>query len=313
MLTFKIAKYDHLFLFFYNILTHNLIMPVRRSSRIKAKAKRGKPARASRAATGTDMGYLSILINPFSTSTMAPKLLDGKVPRTSGVRLRSTGELSCNTAGPSMIALIPGLSNSICWNLDGATVVAPSAFGGHVGTVSDRANVQKGRIVSAGLRLSLINNADQNDGYWEAARIPIGSSDFTINSTTGLATFGFISDETRNLSQYQTYQTGKIRDIHRIQFDLSSQDTEHDYNSLVASAGGEMIDIKYDVVVIKINGRTGVGTDPTKLMYDTISNQELVYKEDTALARLMTKTKRSTMYNMMLQKQVKELPAYSLA
>lgn len=280
-------------------------MPVRRSKRIKAKG-------AMSSTTG-DVGYLSILVNPFSTSTMAPKLLDGKISRSSGIRLRSTGELTCYTSGPTMIALIPGLSNSICWNLDGATVVAPNAFSGHVGTSTDRALVQKARLVSVGLRLTLINNADQNDGYWEAARIPISASDFAIDATTGKATFGFIADETKNLSQYQTYQSGKIRDLHRIQFDLASQDTEHDYNNIVASAGSEMIDTKFDVVVIKINGRTGVGVDPTKLMYDTISNQEVVYKEDTALARLMTKTRRSTAYNAMLNRQVKELPAYSLA
>lgn len=277
-------------------------MKVRRSKRIATKSM----------SRGTDTGYLSILVNPFSTSTMAPKLLDGKVPRTSGLRLRSTGEITCNTAAPTMIALLPGLSNSLCYNVDGTTVVVPPAFGGHVGTTADRANVQRGRVVSAGLRLTLINNADQNDGYWEAARIPVSSTDFTIDATTGVAKFNFIAATSTNLSQYQTYQTGKVRDLHRIQFDLSSQDTEHDYNNLTASAGGEMIDTRYDVVVIKINGRTGTGVDPTKLMYDSISNQEVVYKENTALARLMTKTKRSTVYNMMLQKQIKELPAYSL-
>lgn len=281
-------------------------MPVARRTRAKGTRKKTAPR-------GGESGYLNILVNPFSTSTMAPKLLDGKVTRTSGIRLRSTGELSCYTSGPSMIALIPGLSNSVCWNIDGSTVVAPGAFGGHVGTTTDRALVQKCRLVSVGLRLTLINNADQNDGYWEAARIPVSAADFTVNSTTGLATFGFISDETKNLSQYQTYQTGKIRDLHRIQFDLASQSTEHDFNLVVASAGAEMLDTTFDVVVIKINGRTGSGIDPTKLMYDTISNQEVVYKEDTALSRLMTKTKRSPMFNGMLAKQVKELPAYSLA
>lgn len=282
-------------------------MPVRRSKRIKASSARKAPTSQG------DVGYLSILVNPFSTSTMAPQLLDGKITRTSGIRLRSTGEITCFTSGPSMIALIPGLSNSICYNIDGSTVVSPVAFPGHVGSSTDRGLLSRARLVSVGLRLTLINNADQNDGYWEAARIPVSPSDFTVDSTTGRATFGFIADETKSLSQYQTYQTGKIRDLHRIQFDLASQDTEHDYNTIVSSAGSEMIDAKFDVVVIKINGRTGVGTDPTKLMYDTISNQEVVYKEDTALARLMTKTKRSTAYNAMLNRQVKELPAYSLA
>lgn len=280
-------------------------MQLRRSKRIRE--------RQLKMSRSTDMGAMSILINPFSTSTMAPKLPDGKVPRTSGIRLRNTGELACSITGPSMIALIPGLSNALCWNISGAaTVAAPAAFSGHIGTVADRANVQKGRIVSAGMRLSLLNNADENDGYWEACRMPVSASDFTIDATTGLARLNFLVDATKNLSQYQTYQTGKIRDLHRIQFDLSSQDTEHDYNTLLAAAAGDMVDTRFDVVIVKINGRLGTGVSPTRLMYNCISNQELVYKEDTALARLMTKTKRSPVFNAMIQKQVKELPAYSL-
>lgn len=260
-----------------------------------------------------DMSYMSIMVNPFSTSVMAPKLLDGKAPRTSGIRLRQTGEITCNLTTPTIIALIPGLSNGICYNVSGTTTVtAPGIFGGHVGTVADRANVEKARVVSTGLRLTLVNNADQNDGYWEAARVPVKLSDFTVNSTTGLATYNLASDVYRNLSQYQTYQSGKIRDLHRIQFDLASTDPDHDYNNMVASAGTEMIDNRFDIVLIKINGRQGAGVVPTKLLFDNLSNQEVVYVENTALARLMTKTRRSPLWDVMIQRQVKELPAYGL-
>lgn len=49
----------------------------------------------------------------------------------------------------------------------------------------DRANVKLAHIVSVGLRLTMINNSDQNEGYWEAARISVQPSDFTVDAVTG--------------------------------------------------------------------------------------------------------------------------------
>jgi hypothetical protein len=45
--------------------------------------------------------------------------------------------------------------------------------------------VKLARIVSVGLRLTMINNSDQNEGYWEAARISVQPSDFTVDAVTG--------------------------------------------------------------------------------------------------------------------------------
>lgn len=285
---------------------------MRRSARVYRPKRKTAPRRKK--VTMTEAKSLVSLVNPFTTSSLAPKLLDGKASRTSGFRLRNTGNITCSLTAPTVICLIPGLSNVVCWNSSGSTTVTlPSPFAGHLGSSADRAVVVKARLVSSGLRLTLVNNADQNDGYWEAARLPVKSSDFTVNATTGVVTFTPASTTSTDLSQYQTYQSGKIRDLHRMQFDISSQDDDHEYTSIIEPPTvPSSLDPNWDVVFIKIYGRQGAGSVPTSLMYDAIANQEVVYNENTALSRLMTKTSRSPYYNAMMARQVRTLPAHRI-
>lgn len=233
--------------------------------------------------------YTKSLLDPFDKGMSQPKLLDGKVARSSGIRLRATGEITCNISGSTYIALFPGASNVLCWRVDSDPLVAevtPVEFQGHLDTIADRANVKAVRTVGTALRLSLVNSADQNEGYWEAARIPTSALDFSFSGTgTSLAqTLGNL-----DLSNYQTYLTGKLRDIHRYQFKLNAIDNDIDFSRILTEPPevSQFVSEQWDTIIIKIHGRVEVGA-PSMLMYDCISCQEVIYKENTALARLMT-------------------------
>lgn len=291
--------------------------------------------------------YTKSLLDPFDKGMSQPKLLDGKVARSSGIRLRATGEITCNGSGSTYVALIPGASNVVCWRVDDDPAipeVTPTPFQGHLDATADRANIKGVRTVGTALRLSLVNSADQNEGYWEAARIPTNALDFSFTAlqgasvadgsfvvgvlytielvgTTDFVAIGAASDTVGvqftatgvggagtgtatittfntavsltmgdlDLSNYQTYITGKLRDIHRMQFKLNAVDNDINFARFLTEPAvvDEFITEDWDTILIKVHGRVEVGA-PSMLMYDCISAQEVIYKENTALARLMT-------------------------
>lgn len=254
--------------------------------------------------------YTKSLLDPFDKGMSQPKLLDGKVARSSGIRLRATGEITCNSTGSTYIALIPGMSNVLCWRVDDdgmiPEVTAPP-FQGHLDSVADRENVKMVRTVGTALRLSLVNSADQNEGYWEAARIPTSALDFNFTMTdpgdpdpAGDGSLPAIPPTYNSavymplgnldLSNYQTYLTGKLRDIHRYQFKLNAIDNDIDFSRFIGNEPfpeNNFVSEQWDTIILKIHGRVEVGA-PSMIMYDCISAQEVIYKENTALARLMT-------------------------
>jgi hypothetical protein len=242
--------------------------------------------------------YTKSLLDPFDKGMSQPKLLDGKVARSSGIRLRATGEIVCNGLGSTYIALVPGASNVLCWRVDddpGVAEVTPTPFQGHLDSVEDRANVKCTRIVGTALRLSLVNSADQNEGYWEAARIPTSNLDFSFTEPDPIGDPGVVNTAVSltlgdvDLSNYQTYLTGKLRDIHRYQFKLNAIDNDITFARMLTEppAVDQFASEQWDTVIIKVHGRAEVGA-PSMMMYDCISAQEVIYKENTALARLMT-------------------------
>lgn len=242
--------------------------------------------------------YTKALLDPFDKGMSQPKLLDGKVARSSGIKLRATGEITCNSAGSTYIALIPGVSNVLCWRVDNDPLVpevTPTPFGGHLDSLADRENVKATRIVGTGLKLSLVNSADQNEGYWEAARVPTSALDFNFTEPDPVGAPGVTNTALSltlgdvDLSNYQTYITGKLRDIHRYQFKLNAIDNDIDFLKILTEPPTieQFVSEQWDSIIIKIHGRVEIGA-PSMLMYDCISSQEVIYKENTALARLMT-------------------------
>jgi hypothetical protein len=248
---------------------------------------------ASKAPPNQMQAYTKSLLDPFDKTISQPKLLDGKVARSSGIRLRATGEITCNGTGTTYIAIFPGASNVIAWQVDEtAGPLTPMPFAGHLDTVSDRANIKAVRTVGAALRLSLVNSADQNEGYWEAARVPTNHLDFSFEGTTTAVSLPMGGPGVNlDLSNYATYLKGKLRDIHRYQFKLNAIDNDIKFSRMVTEppTTESMVSEQWDTIILKIHGRVEAGA-PSMIMYDCISAQEVIYKENTALARLMTST-----------------------
>jgi hypothetical protein len=261
--------------------------------------------------------YVSMLLDPFDADVQHPKLLDGKVSRSAGIKLRATGTVACDPVATTWFALIPGMSHALLFKTAPSVDTSPPPFFGHLGSVIDRTYVKQARIVGAGLRLTLINNADQNEGYWEAARVPFNLSEFLgADGTTGvLALPAFLTGE-MDLSNHATYQTGKLRDLHRYQFKLNSVDTEHVFSDFsdanVAPNTDVFLDQAWDMVLVKVHGRADA-TSPSVLMYESVSNQEVIYQENTALARLMTKSPRLAKFQDVLEQTKYDLAAVQIS
>lgn len=274
--------------------------------------------------TASDAAQVAILTDPFSLISQ-PKLWDGKKQSSSGIRLRATGELTLSQTGPTYLCLVPGHSTALAWQTDPSTAYYNSPFKGHLATTVDRNNVKLARIVSSGMRLTMINNSDQNEGYWEAARISVQPSDFDIDVVTGalrykpirptdplLASTGLTGSNPIPdiiLSNHQTYQTGKLRDIEKLQFKLNSVDNEHDFAPIFEPPTSDMfLDQSFDIILLKLHGRQQ-NTGATQLMYDAVSNQEVIYVEDTSLARLMTLNMKVPNYDYILENSNVRMPA----
>lgn len=283
---------------------------------------------SSIATTASDAAQVAILTDPFSLVSQ-PKLWDGKKQASSGLRLRTTGELTLSQLGPSYLCIVPGLSTVLAWESDLRTDHFNVPFRGHLATIVDRKNVKLARLVSAGLRLTMINNSDQNEGYWEAARISVQPSDFTVDAVTGALRYTLTQPTDPNvpgtgisgsnpvpdipLSNHQTYQSGKLRDLEMMQFKLNSVDNEHDFTPIFEPPTTSMfLDETFDMLLIKLHGRAQ-STGPTQLMFDAVSNQEVIYLEDTSLARLMTLNSKVPNYDYILENSNDRLPAEKIS
>lgn len=287
--------------------------------------------------------YMESLINPFSMKVKAPKLLDGEVKYTAGIKLRATGEIVCSTTGNTNIILFPGLTNVICYctaptgDDDTAAPLVPpltdpvnidsTIFRHHISTDSDRATVRLARLTGAGVRFFLTNSAEEDDGYWEACRLTAhnyqGNLFFKNDTTntylgTGLAKVLATDYEQINNS---TYQFGQLRDFHKYVFKLNSQDNDHKFSpvsSLNASAPVESQAMAYtdisqwDMIFIKIRGRRNAAS-PSVLRFDSVANQEIVYAENSPLSRMMDENVRNPNIEGYLEYSRVALPAFQIA
>lgn len=68
------------------------------------------------------------------------------------------------------------------------------------------------------------------------------------------------------LSNNQTYQSGKLRDLETVQFKLNSVDNEHDFTPIFEPPRADMfLDQSHDMILIKLHGRQQ-NAGPTQLM-----------------------------------------------
>lgn len=241
--------------------------------------------------------YVRSLADPFDTTVSNPKLLDGRIERTAGLRFRANGDITCKTSGYTYIALLNGYNNVMCYQAEGSDDdpvnqfnKSPAQFTGFYETADNRAMISQARNFSAGLRLTLQNAPDTSDGMFEAIRVPFAVGGFSWGGTGGVAYQGNIVMTAAQLvssfagaSDNPTYQAGRLRDLNRYMFRLNYRNGElpfHFYN-------GYDTTVYMDVIIIRIKGRQVTG-QPSVLMYETVSLKEIEYKEGTIASRLQT-------------------------
>lgn len=240
--------------------------------------------------------YVRTLLDPFDQTFSQPKLFDGSVTRSSGLKFRQTGNFNLDATGAdNYIVIVPGFSNGFCWWRTGdATFNVTTPYPTHLGTTTDRGNLRRVRLVSSAVKLSLLNSSDDNEGYWEAVRIPVESltlQDFTAPVGEDYRIRPVTGSQPTNLANYQSFQTGRLRDLHRFLFKINSVAPDHPFTEVLPAATPPAVtqcyDNNFDCIVIRLIGRVDAVT-PSMIQYDFVSNQEIVYKDDTVMARLAT-------------------------
>lgn len=287
--------------------------------------------------------YMESLINPFSVTIKSPKILDGEIKSTAGIKLRATGEIICSPTVNTNIILFPGLTNVICYcteptglDNDGGPLVSPgiltdpvkingAVFKQHLSSVPDRSVVRLARLTGAGARFFLTNSAEEDDGYWEACRVTNHSTSrdvFFKELSVGHIGAGVLKAVATDfdLANNNSYQFGTLRDIHKFVFKLNSEDNDHKFSSVsglntVTSTDTDnfvsaLTDMdQWDMIFIKIRGRRNVQS-PSVLRFDTVANQELVYSENSPLSRMMDESPRDPRMEAFFEYSRVDLPAF---
>lgn len=251
--------------------------PTTRSSRKKPVKKAVTTRRRNMA--GRAAGELAAFHNPFTKLSQQPRIPDGKATSSLGVRCQSVKNFKVNhvdsnglSADTMHIFLFPGVSSSVVvYNTpvphisqsqnrdfyvmgykDHAPMYGPEGYDWwkgdgtiHEGVMTNTKQISKWRLVSAGLKLSLINNDESNDGWFEAVRINncMAGDDFmmtTMNNsfssfdTAVVPSLKFaqgIKDAT-SLVEEQSYQTGLLKDIHKYTFNLHPTTDQIEFKTL---------------------------------------------------------------------------------
>lgn len=260
--------------------------------------------------------YTASFIDPFNVQFPQPKILDGSVTRSSGIKFRQTGNITLDAAGgDNWLVLLPGFSAGFYYRSGAGAFNSPLLYTQHLGTTTLRSNLRRVRLVSSALRLSLLNSSDDNEGYWEAVRIPVADlqvadavaptgEDYAIKLANSFAL--------TNLADYPTFQTGRLRDIDRFLFKLNSVAPDHPFKETISSTATLSLkdgyDEFFDMIAIRIVGRIDAVT-PSMIQFDHVCNQEVVYKDDTVMARLMTLNVMVPNMNVILDQTRFLLPA----
>lgn len=253
---------------------------------------------------------MKIVRNPFNVVTDA-RIPDGKCNMSLPVKVQAVQQIDFGGSETEHdFFFFPGLNAGLeHWDVSdfaGSHVVTPIDSHARASSTGAQSNavgqIIQWRTVSAGLRLSLVNNAITNEGWFECARISLpkesDSWSFTQridgNFSSGNYYPGidnadtFIPATRGSLRNHPTYATGKLRDIDQVMFNLKANADVHELNTLKdGSSNNEayrFVDEGFDAIWIRVHGVGG----QTKLLANYVLNQEIVYDEAAELARAMT-------------------------
>lgn len=321
---------------------------------------------------------LAVYVNPWSTATTNPKIPDGKCRLSTGLRLQAVREYLNDDNGEMEFLIFPGCGCGLSANnktVDGdtetdninegtrdllyenhGTFTYQAEAGWNTYSQEKTAAIAKWRLVSQAVRFTLINNADENDGWFEAIRFDL-TNDYgklnikhNANATPPQAwispgkgalggtptgdTFDNLYDNIGNLVEHPSYISGKLRDIHRYQFQLRAVDADHDFRNVdrqyiihedarpsdppptatitpldLSHEAKEMkdalCDFSYDFIYVRIHGRPAAeGVNPTRIMTHVVANQEIMYEQGSAFSRYHTETDASPYFKTVATKLV---------
>ena len=236
-----------------------------------------------------------MFFDPFSNAQLNPKVPDGKPILSSGRRYQKTinrtvgGPLHeaylllqpCITT-PAMLhyrqytPAIAGASETLIQtNLGWLNHLAPQYT--RVATNSrynlDETNIiKKWRVVSQGVHITLMNQSDSNDGWWEAYRLntPCNTNRYVMGERdtpsllNGHQIMLFPKGErwraTGNPVHKQgSYTQGRLRDIHRVAFTLNPNTSDHDFCDVINTV--QQAQSPPDIGTLDGNGETNVWKD----------------------------------------------------
>lgn len=226
-----------------------------------------RSARAPMRSAGSAAAHLAVVRNPFSVATANPVFPDGKANLSAGQRFQVIQEfvLSTTAGQPLVFMLFPGLGNGLTvffsnvtgtvglpytkqigWSMSGSTDSAGVQSYTNAEQNATNGEISRWRVVSQGLRLSLTNNSDQNDGWWETIRFTLpndptlwclsnnlGDNSLTTDYRMNAAYTGVIeSNINGNFADNLSYRSGKLRDIHKTMYQLKPISTTRDFKKV---------------------------------------------------------------------------------
>lgn len=261
---------------------------------------------------------LRVYADPFSIATSNPKIPDGKATSSAGIKLQAVTEFVNDGTGTMDFVMFPGINcGLIGFSISNDPLnYKTMPFSNHISFTEDAGNVSvadgsnkisKWRTVSQGVRFSLVNNSDENDGWWEAIRWSPREDflDFFLAESADDPThriYAPVNLVTGNMVEHPSYTTGKLRDIDKFLFQLKANTDDHEFHRLresyitdtqtdVMHIQEDLIDHSFDFVYLRIHGRPSTdGNPPSRVMAHLVSNQELIYDEASFLKRFQTET-----------------------
>lgn len=277
---------------------------------------------------GKAFDELRVYADPFSIATSNPKIPDGKATSSAGIKLQAVDEFVNDGSGEMQFILFAGINCGVIgYSIANDTLnfktlrysnhiaYGPGTATGEITVIPGSNKISKWRCVSQGVRFSLVNNSDENDGWWEAIRWSPreDKSDFDLlieddGTRTPVPRETIASG---NLVEHPSYTTGKLRDIDKFLFQLRANTDDHEFHRIRDTYNDgpnedsldiqeDLIDHSYDFIYLKIHGRPSAdGNPPSRVMAHCVCNQELIYDESSFLKRFQTETNATTSFGLL--------------
>lgn len=276
----------------------------RRKTTKRKKTKRVVARKRSPPMSKEKMELARLIRNPFSITSYG-RIPDGRCHMSDTVKAKAQKKW-LQQAGTIDIMFYPGVNNMNTFQIGNGTQGMPLCgmhkMGNASGVQKDGNQISQWRLVSAAMRITLINNSTNNAGYFETIR-------FTLPHEWAAATwrqdgegtpgeyysyfdrdnrFGSVNGPNAFVCD-PTYTQGRLRDIDDCLFTLKPISDVRDLSTLKTGAQGNEahrgIDPGFDCVWVRIHGVENV----TEIITHTVGNFEVVYDQNALNASSMQK------------------------